>query len=224
MDKIDSNWLRKHLPDEPLIKSRLAAHLKITPDKISKVLANTRRIQPQEIPLVLDFMRREVFSKPVHDGPRNRAGARKETCRFPSSATADRHDYNSPDLSEPESPPFEATHLPDRSPDQVLLPLRNAAISPAIYRIEHDLPGFLLASNDVVMVDISRHPAPGDLAIVALRDETMGTSTWAVRRWLGDMVMSGDPTPSITALDKNGVNVQPRGVVVAVARVMAPAA
>lgn len=224
MDKIDSDWLRKHLPDEPRIKSRLAAHLKITPDKISKVLANTRRIQPQEIPLVLDFMRREVFSNPDSEAGKKRTQADNEARGRPHRQTADDQDSHANGLSEFESPPFDATHLADRSPDHVLLPLRNAAISPAVYRIEHDMPGFLLASNDVVMVDISRHPIPGELAIVALRDENNGTSTWAVRRWLGEMVMSGDPTPSITALDSNGVNVQPRGVVVAVARVMAPTA
>jgi len=55
MDVIDGEWIRKRLEATRGQQARLAEAMGIDNDKMSKVLAGKRRVQPEEIPAVLAF-------------------------------------------------------------------------------------------------------------------------------------------------------------------------
>ena len=40
-------------------QARLAEHIGVTPDKISKILTGTRRVQASEVPRIIDFFERD---------------------------------------------------------------------------------------------------------------------------------------------------------------------
>ena len=54
-DMIDGNWIRQHLRGEHGEKQRLAAHLGISPDKLSKVLTGARQLSGAETVATLRF-------------------------------------------------------------------------------------------------------------------------------------------------------------------------
>lgn len=55
MDVIDGEWIKARMTGDRGEQARLAAAMGIDNDKISKVLKGLRRVQPNEIPLVLAF-------------------------------------------------------------------------------------------------------------------------------------------------------------------------
>lgn len=55
MDVITGEWIKNRLSGQRGEKSRLAAAMRISSDKFSKVLNGTREVQPHEVPLVLSF-------------------------------------------------------------------------------------------------------------------------------------------------------------------------
>lgn len=66
MEEINADWIRRHLSGHHGEKAELAAHLGITPDKLTKVLAGQRKVQASEVPRILDFFRRTptVLARP----------------------------------------------------------------------------------------------------------------------------------------------------------------
>lgn len=55
MDVIDAKWIRDRLSGRRGEQAKLAAALGINGDKMSKTLRGERRVQPEEIPKVLEF-------------------------------------------------------------------------------------------------------------------------------------------------------------------------
>lgn len=55
MEVITSKWLADHLGDDRGKRAALAEALGVTPDKVSKMLAGTRKPQAEEIPTILAF-------------------------------------------------------------------------------------------------------------------------------------------------------------------------
>lgn len=60
MEDIDANWIKKRLTGKRGEQTRLAEHLGISTDKLSKTLGGERRVQPEEIPRLLDFFNERI--------------------------------------------------------------------------------------------------------------------------------------------------------------------
>lgn len=55
MDVIDADWIKARLTGKRGEQARLADVLGINADKMSRIMRGKRRVQPEEIPRVLDF-------------------------------------------------------------------------------------------------------------------------------------------------------------------------
>lgn len=63
MEKIDRHWIKARLANmERGSQARLAEHLGISPNKMSKVMSGTRDIQQDEIPKVLSFFNARIVT------------------------------------------------------------------------------------------------------------------------------------------------------------------
>lgn len=105
-----------------------------------------------------------------------------------------------------------------RNPEQTLAALAYDAQTPELFRATADLPGFAIAEGDLLVVDLARNPSIGDLALVALRDEDNRTAKWTVRRWLAGATLAGTSNAVPQPMRADSIDLQPRGVIVAVAR------
>lgn len=86
----------------------------------------------------------------------------------------------------------------------------NAAATPATYQLGIDLPAFALVAGDVLLVDLSRLPEPGELALVTHLDEEHATSKTTINRYFPPYLQSGDlnPTRPPARVDQVGVTVR----------------
>lgn len=57
MEVIDGNWIKQRLTGRRGEKTELAQALGISLEKVTKTLSGNRRVQPEEIPKVLEFFR-----------------------------------------------------------------------------------------------------------------------------------------------------------------------
>lgn len=84
------------------------------------------------------------------------------------------------------------------------------ATTPATYIITHDLPVFALLAGDVILVDLSRAPKPGELTIVSQFDDEHATSITSVFRYFPPFLQNGhsrqDEIP--LRIDQPGVTVR----------------
>jgi hypothetical protein len=55
MEEIDAKWIKARLPPERGARAALAEAMNLGPDKITKILNGTRKVQAREIPAVLAF-------------------------------------------------------------------------------------------------------------------------------------------------------------------------
>ncbi|QOL80558.1 helix-turn-helix domain-containing protein [Pseudooceanicola spongiae] len=62
MEEIDGAWIRKRLTGTRGEQARLAEHLGISTDKLSKTLRGNRNVQAEEVPLLLDFFNERIVS------------------------------------------------------------------------------------------------------------------------------------------------------------------
>tara|TARA_R110000868_G_scaffold369682_3_gene633090 strand:+ start:18362 stop:18691 length:330 start_codon:yes stop_codon:yes gene_type:complete len=62
MEEIDGAWIRKRLTGARGEQARLAEHLGISTDKLSKTLRGNRNVQAEEVPLLLDFFNERIVS------------------------------------------------------------------------------------------------------------------------------------------------------------------
>lgn len=85
-----------------------------------------------------------------------------------------------------------------------------AAGTPASYRLSTDLPAFSLFNGNIVIVDLSRLPRPGELAIVSVFDEETASAVTAVRRYAPPHLVSGDSyfAPQIERMDNPAFTVR----------------
>lgn len=59
MDDVNAEWIKAHLTGRHGEQAELAEFVGITPDKLTKILAGTRRVQASEVPRVVAFFRRQ---------------------------------------------------------------------------------------------------------------------------------------------------------------------
>lgn len=67
MDVIDDKWLKEKLGDDRGAKSRLAEHLGLGTDKVSKMLNGTRKPQSGEVPKILEFFNESPVPEELQD-------------------------------------------------------------------------------------------------------------------------------------------------------------
>lgn len=95
--------------------------------------------------------------------------------------------------------PFSLPRVPT-SPDDPQATIRAifgaAAVTPALYRITLDLAAFGLAAGDVVVVDLARLPAPGELAIASITDEDTASAIHVICRYAPPLLLSGQLGPN----------------------------
>lgn len=102
----------------------------------------------------------------------------------------------------------------DVDPDATQPALRaifgNAAATPATYQLGIDLPAFALVAGDILLVDLSRLPEPGELALVTHFDEDSASSKTTINRYFPPYLQSGDlnPTRPPVRVDQAGVTVR----------------
>jgi hypothetical protein len=84
------------------------------------------------------------------------------------------------------------------------------ATSPALFRINTDLPGFELAKGDVVLTDLARLPAAGEIALVQITDEETASATTMVCRYLPPFLVAGGIGTQVQTIriDDPGVTVR----------------
>ena len=89
-----------------------------------------------------------------------------------------------------------------------------AATSPALFKVNLDLPGFALMRGDVMLADLARLPEPGELAIVQINDDYTASAVTQVRRYLPPFLVSGELTGTDTLMRINDPGVTARHPVV----------
>lgn len=75
-----------------------------------------------------------------------------------------------------------------------------AAASPALYRINANLPGFDLVAGDVVLADLARLPIAGEVALATVIDEETANSITLVCRYLPPFLVPGTTGPKVELL------------------------
>lgn len=55
MYKIDAEWISERMPRRRGAKSALAAAMGVRPEIVTRILNGSRKVQPDEIPAILDF-------------------------------------------------------------------------------------------------------------------------------------------------------------------------
>ena len=83
-------------------------------------------------------------------------------------------------------------------------------ITPATYRLNVDLPAFALCAGDVLVIDMSRLPRVGELAIARLSDEISATASTLIIRYLPPFLATGTHYAGTAMLrvDDPGVSVR----------------
>lgn len=187
MEIIDGNWIKQRLAPTHGAKSALADSIGLARDKLARVLNGTRKLTPQEIALVVQYFERQGGAEPQPtQKPEKGAGMAEGAAPFSIKA----HD-----------PAPEAT-------DQLLSAVfGKAAKQPASYRILRDHPAFALLTGDIVVVDLSRQPQPGETALVSIIDDNVGESTTEVLRYLPPHLLSGDTGQPVSEMRLGDSNV-----------------
>lgn len=85
-----------------------------------------------------------------------------------------------------------------------------AASTPALFRINTDLPGFDLSAGDVVLTDLARLPAAGEIALVQVTDDETASAVTMVCRFLPPFLIAGGTGQQVQTLriDDPGVTVR----------------
>lgn len=63
--------------------------------------------------------------------------------------------------------------------------------TPATFRLATSLPAFSLAADDVLIVDLSRLPVPGELAVVSIHDDDTASAAHVIRRYAPPYLLGG---------------------------------
>jgi hypothetical protein len=87
---------------------------------------------------------------------------------------------------------FDAPPVASGSDQDLMRAIFGAAVTtPATYRMSQALPAFGLNSGDVVIVELSRLPQVGEIAIVSVYDEGRASAITTMRRYLPPYLGSG---------------------------------
>lgn len=81
----------------------------------------------------------------------------------------------------------------------------------ATYLLKTDLPAFSLIKGDVLIVDMSRLPEPGEIAIATVFDDAAGTAATIIRRYMPPYLIPGESLAQAATperLDKTGAVVR----------------
>lgn len=173
MDVIDGNWIKARLTKRGE-QAELARYLGLTPQKMSAVIKNDRRLTQQEAQGVLRFF----GVKPADPE------AEIETIRGFAESLAERY---TPRI---------------RSAEEAALGwVRGRARHPEFYRITRPAPALALLRHDLVIIDINLAPASGDLVLCSLGDAATGNVGTHVRRWLDPWLIEGDQAVKVDPAD-----------------------
>jgi transcriptional regulator with XRE-family HTH domain len=84
------------------------------------------------------------------------------------------------------------------------------AATPALFRVNADLPGFELAAGDVVLADLARLPSPGEIALASVVDDLTASAVTMVCRYLPPFLVAGSIGPQLQTMrvDDPGVTVR----------------
>lgn len=142
----------------------------IEQNKLSKVLAGTRRIQAEEVPAILEFFGLAL------DGSATRP-------IVPASPSG---------FSESEAEIYEPS-VTGRAVIDALADLGTRPRHRQGYRLRRDFMGFGYLRGDVLMIDMGAEPQYGDMVIATLSDPTTDAHSTVVRRYLGDWLAEDSP-------------------------------
>ena len=112
--------------------------------------------------------------------------------------------------------PFTHAIPPDADPIRALYAdrARNASIT---HRAAMDLPGFGIGTGDLIVCDLSRLPAPGEVAIAVAIDSDTGTAQTLIRRYAPPFLLGGEAMQT-RAIDIAGAGLDIRYPVIGVIR------
>ena len=158
MDVIDGKWIKAHLTGRHGEQAELAAHVRISQDKLAKILSGQRRVQATEIPLILSFFAGtqdgEGEVEPMDDGDHDlvpvydvQASAGDGVVIYDEQAVAQ--------LSFP--PGYLAKLTAARPKDLKIISVKGDSMLPT------------LADDDVVMLDVSKKDLSYD-GLFVIRD------------------------------------------------------
>lgn len=68
MEVIDRDWIEKRLTGRRGERAALARFLNVKPDIVTKILSGERRVQPEEMPRVLEFFEGQIDAREVPNG------------------------------------------------------------------------------------------------------------------------------------------------------------
>jgi transcriptional regulator with XRE-family HTH domain len=113
-------------------------------------------------------------------------------------------------FSEAAAEPFRMPPAANDDEPDLLRALFPGAGTPAAYRLTSALPQFSQLAGDILVVDMARLPAPGEICLVSTFDDDQATATTTVRRYLPPFLVSGSADASATFLrvDSPGVTVR----------------
>jgi transcriptional regulator with XRE-family HTH domain len=118
----------------------------------------------------------------------------------------------SPGMAESATPYTVKPHPTDSADPQAHLRALwgTSCTTPASYRIAGDIPAFGLARGDVLIADLARLPAPGELAIVTVADDDHATALTMICRYLPPFLTDGTLRERASPLrvDSAGVTVR----------------
>lgn len=187
MEVIDGSWVRAKLAERPGLQARLARATGIGQDKVSKIIANKRRVQPEEIPAILRFF--EDLDRDLGTAP-----------------TAAPHGFSEPDVVAFQPASKHLVH-------ELVRLLAPAASSITFYRTTKSMPSFGLLRDDTLIVALGAPPQPGDTVIVTTVDPDTAAAETTIARWLAPWLIWSDPQTPATILDPEGQSVAILGVV-----------
>lgn len=89
--------------------------------------------------------------------------------------------------------PFTFSPAPARADSAIpyISSLFGDEVTPATYRLNVDLPAFALCANDVLVIDMSRLPRVGELAVARITDENSATASTIIVRYLPPFLAAG---------------------------------
>jgi len=196
MEIVDVAWIKAHLTNTHGEKARLARAMGVKPDVVTKIFNGTRSLKIEEARRAADFItNRSADSTGAIDHER--------TDGFGEGVQR-----------------FEFRPSPEAEPSAV--PVLRSIYGPHLGTPETFLakrahPAFGIFAGDVLVVDMSRTPNDGELALVTDYDDE-GNSTTELRRVLRPYLLSGELPQATIRIDASAHAPAIRNPVVGVIR------
>lgn len=105
--------------------------------------------------------------------------------------------------------------IADTRRDPVIIALAPNSTTPEVFVSKRDFPAFAIRAGDRLIADMARAPQPGEIVVASQIDQSDGTSTWMVCRWLPPHVLPGGISDDLILIEAGGTMVVARGVIIA---------